>query len=80
MAETLARPVGNRVGIGRGPGASRGEGAYHSLARRGKNMQEREVIGSSPFKGPSGSGDWVTGCKVDVVRAGKGIDRENWME
>jgi hypothetical protein len=35
-AETLTRPVWNRVGIRRGLGANRREGAYHSLARRGK--------------------------------------------
>jgi hypothetical protein len=36
-------------------------------------MQEREVRGNSPFKGPLGSGEWVTRQKVDVVRR-KGKD------
>jgi hypothetical protein len=34
-------------------------------------MQEREVKGSSPYKGPSGSGRWINGHKevwVDVMR------------
>jgi hypothetical protein len=76
-AETLIGSVGNRVRIGRGPEASRREGACHSLARREKDMQEREVRGNGPFKGPSASGEWVTGHKVDVVRrTGKEIYRE----
>jgi hypothetical protein len=46
--------VGNRVGIGRGPGAKRKEGACHSLARRGKGQQERVVSGNGPFRAPRG--------------------------
>jgi hypothetical protein len=51
-AETLTAPVGNRVGIRRGPGANRKEGPCHSLARRVKGQQERVVRGNGPFLGP----------------------------
>jgi hypothetical protein len=48
--------MGNRVGIGRGPGANRKEGACYSLARWVKgHTREREVRGNGPFMGPSGS-------------------------
>jgi hypothetical protein len=36
-------PVGNRVGIGRGLGANRKEGACHSLARRDKDREANET-------------------------------------
>jgi hypothetical protein len=46
-----------------------------------KDMQEREVRGNSPFKGPSGFGKWVTGHKGNVVRStGKEIMGRNWTE
>jgi hypothetical protein len=35
--------------LGDGLGANRREGAYHSLARRGKGQQEREVKGNGPY-------------------------------
>jgi hypothetical protein len=40
-------------------------------------MQKREVRGNSPYKGPSGSGEWVTGHEGDLVRrTGKEIYRD----
>jgi hypothetical protein len=33
-----------------------------------KEIQEREVRGNGPYKGPLGSGEWVTGHKGDMVR------------
>jgi hypothetical protein len=42
-------------------------------------MQEREVRGNGPFEGPSGSGEWVTGHKLDVD-AGKKYTGRNWTE
>jgi hypothetical protein len=36
-------------------------------------MQDREVEGNGPYKGPSGSGELVTGHKGDMVRTGKEI-------
>jgi hypothetical protein len=41
-----------------------------------KDMQEREVRGNSPYKGPSGSHKWVTRYKGNVVRTGKEIFKE----
>jgi hypothetical protein len=42
-AETLAEPVGNRVGIGRGPGANRKEGGVPNVVRREKDS--KRVVG-----------------------------------
>jgi hypothetical protein len=56
-AEILTRTVGNTVGIGRGPGANRREGVYHSLARRGKGHareREREVRETVVLRAPRG--------------------------
>jgi hypothetical protein len=63
--------VGNTVGIGRGLGANRSEGACHSLARKEKDSK-RVIRGNCPFYGPLGSGEWVTGHKRDMVRRTEG--------
>jgi hypothetical protein len=40
-------------------------------------MQKREVRGNGPYQGPSGSGEWVTGHKGNVVSwTGKEIYEE----
>jgi hypothetical protein len=45
--------------------------------QEGKRTCKREVRGNEPFKGPPGSGEWVTGHKWDVERrTGKEIYRE----
>jgi hypothetical protein len=46
-----------------------------------KDMQDREGRGNGPYKGPLGSGGWVTRPKVDVVRRkGKEYTGRNWTE
>jgi hypothetical protein len=66
-AETLTRPVGNRVGIGRGPGANRKEGVCHSLARMGKRTCNRESLARSQPCSPlvrSRFLPWLTGSCI----------------
>jgi hypothetical protein len=49
------------LGSGEGLGASRREGACHSLAKRGKgHAREREVRGNGPYKGPLGSSSYIS--------------------
>jgi hypothetical protein len=70
--------VGDRVGIRRGLGANRREGAYHSLARRGKRTCKRERLEETALiRAPWGMASGSLDIRGEVVRrTGKDIYRE----